>query len=262
MIGASRKPGAPFTAARVAAILGLAAMTACGAPEERTPETSTQNSRERASSVTDTASQDTGWIALFDGSDLSAWRGYQREDIPAGWRVRDGLLVFVPGVEGGDILTRDQYGDFELELEWRVGPAGNSGIFYRATEERERIWHSAPEMQVLDDAGHADGRTPATSAGAAYALYPPAADVVRPAGEWNRVRIVARGPHVEHWLNGTKVVEYEAGSEDWNERVAASKFAEFPGFGQARRGHIGLQDHGDEVWYRNIRVRPLDPGSP
>lgn len=248
-------------------LVGIVAVTGCDAPDRRTEHASADPSRTTAASMDDTdrsgtAPGDTGWVDLVEGADLSAWRGYRREGLPAGWRARDGVLRFTPGVAGGDIVTRDEYDDFELELEWRVGPAGNSGVFYRATEADDSIWKNAPEMQVLDDAGHADGRTPATSAGAVYDLYPPAVDVVKPAGEWNRVQIVARGPHVEHWLNGEKVVEYEAWSEDWSARVASSKFAELRAFGEARRGHIGLQDHGDEVSYRNIRIRRLGEGPP
>jgi hypothetical protein len=138
-----------------------------------------------------------------------------------------------------------------------VGKAGNSGIFYRVDERAEIIWHHAPEYQVLDNAGHRDGKSPLTSAGSCYAVYPPARDVTRPAGEWNATRILSRGNHVEHWLNGTKVAEFEIGSEEWNARVAASKFKQYPEFGKARRGRIGLQDHGDVVSYRNIRIRPL-----
>ena len=240
------------TAAALALIAaGTFAHAACGNPEPRAQDARTPESDMASESPRD------GWITLFDGTDLSAWRGYQREDAPSSWQVRDGLLAFVPGTGGGDLITREQFDDFELQLEWRVGPAGNSGIFYRATEDHEEIWHGAHEMQILDDAGHQDGGDPSTSAGAAYALYPSSADVAKPAGEWNQVRIIARGPHVEHWLNGVKVVEYEIGSEDWNRRMRASKFVEHPGFGEARRGHIGLQDHGDPVWYRNIRIRPL-----
>lgn len=241
-------------------VLMTCAIAACGTPDSRSsggdaalPE---GKGPEAGSTGTDAATGD-GWVTLFDGDDVSAWRGYRRSDLPAGWRAQDGLLTFTPGGDGGDIITRDQYADFELELEWRVGPAGNTGIFYRATENFEVIWYGAPEMQILDDAGHPDGRTPTTSAGAAYALYAPTADVVRPAGEWNQARIVARGPHVEHWLNGVKIVEYEAWSEDWRARVRASKFVEYPGFGEARSGHVGLQDHGNPVWFRDVRIRPL-----
>lgn len=207
--------------------------------------------------------QEAGWIALFDGTDLSAWRGYRRDDVPGGWQVRDGVLVFDPTAgDGGDIVTRGQFSDFELVLEWRIGPGGNSGVFYRADEDAETIWHHAPELQILDDAGHADGASDLTSAGSAYALYPPTEDVVNPAGEWNHVRVVARGPHVEHWMNGSKIVEYEIGSPDWNRRVAASKFAEFPRFAEAMEGRIGLQDHGDMVWFRDIRVRRIGKEAP
>lgn len=244
------------TSLKSAALAVIVAAAGCGAPDSGAQDTGDPETG--GSEMADAASQDTGWIDLVEGSDLSAWRGYQSDEAPAGWEAADGTLAFNPDSEGGDILTREQYGDFELELEWRVSEGGNSGVFYRATEEHDVIWQSAPELQILDDAAHADGGDPLTSAGSLYALYPPTSEVVKPAGEWNRTRVVARGPHVEHWLNGTKVVEYEAWSEDWNERVAGSKFSDLPNFGEARRGHIGLQDHGDEVWYRNIRVRPLD----
>ena len=196
-----------------------------------------------------------GWDLLFDGRSLAGWRGYNRADLPAGWAVRDGALARIG--PGGDIITESQFDDFELVLEWKVGPGGNSGIFYRAEEGHEWIYQSAPEMQVLDDAGHRDGRDPLTSAGANYGLHPAPRGVVRPAGEWNEARIVAVGDHVEHWLNGVKIVEYELGSPEWRERVAASKFAEWPAYGRARRGHIGLQDHGDPVWFRSIKIRPI-----
>jgi hypothetical protein len=161
---------------------------------------------------------------------------------------------------GGDIVTVDEYGDFELELEWKVAPGGNSGIMYRVTETAANSYESGPEMQVLDDSGHADGRSRLTSAGSAYGLYPAPAGVVKPAGEWNAVRLVVNGNHVEHWLNGQKVVDYELGSPDWEAKVKASKFAEWPGYGRAARGRIALQDHGDRVAYRNIRIRELPQG--
>ena len=136
-------------------------------------------------------------------------------------------------------------------------PGGNSGIFYRATEGTELIYESAPEMQVLDDAAHADGGSRLTSSGALYGLYPAPEGIVRPAGEWNTARIIVQGNHVEHWLNGTKIVECEIWSPDFTERVQQSKFAEWPPFARAARGHIGLQDHGDRVAFRNIRIREL-----
>jgi hypothetical protein len=201
------------------------------------------------------AEREAGWRALFDGRTTDGWRGYKRDDVPDGWQVVDGALTRVGG--GGDIVTRDQFGDFELALEWNVAPGGNSGIMYRVTEAGTAPYETGPEMQVLDDERHADGKSRLTSAGAAYGLYPAPAGVVHPAGQWNAVRIVARGPHVEHWLNGVKVVEYELGGPDWEAKVKGSKFAEWPGYGRAPRGHIALQDHGDRVAYRNIRIREL-----
>ena len=204
------------------------------------------------------ADADTGWQTLFDGSNLDAWRAYQGDSVPSAWRIEDGALAFVPGSGGGgDIVTREQFDDFELELEWRISPGGNSGVFYRATEEEDYAFMTGAEMQVLDNAGHSDGQSPLTSAGSNFGLYPAVQDATRPVGEWNRARVVARGPHVEHWLNGVKVAEYEQGGEDWRARVAGSKFAAWPKYGQSMRGHIGLQDHGNPVWFRAIRIRPL-----
>lgn len=195
------------------------------------------------------------WTVLFDGTSTSAWRGYQRPDLPSGWTIVDSALTRTG--RGGDIITRDQFGDFELELDWKVAPKGNSGIMYRVTEADSSTYRTGPEMQVLDDAGHPDGKDHLTSAGSNYGLYAALAGVVKPAGEWNHVRIVARGAHVEHWLNGQKVVEYELWSPDWEAKVKASKFSAWSGYGRARRGHIALQDHGDWVAYKTIRIREL-----
>src|SRR5687768_2091679 len=195
------------------------------------------------------------WRTLFDGTSLDAWRGFRASSVPPGWQVVDGAITRV--ASAGDLITRDEFGDFELALEWQVAEGGNSGIMYRVTESTEATYESGPEMQVLDDERHADGRSRLTAAGSVYGLYPAPAGVVKPAGEWNAVRIVARGRHVEHWLNGAKVVEYEMGSADWEARVASSKFKGWPQFGRAASGHIALQDHGDRVAYRDIRIRPL-----
>jgi hypothetical protein len=157
-----------------------------------------------------------------------------------------------------DIMSRDQFGNFELELEWKIGKAGNAGIFYRGTEEYDRIYWTAPEYQLLDNIEAADNKTPLTRAAAAYGLYPPPDGHVKPVGEWNTTRIVAKGGHVEHWLNGTKVVEYEMWSDDWKAKVKASKFNAWPNYGLAKKGHIALQgDHRGELAFRNIRIREL-----
>lgn len=197
-----------------------------------------------------------GWTDLL-AQPAVQWRGYRRQDLPEGWRFDPATRVLTRAQGGGDIITREQYGDFELELEWRVGPRGNSGVFYRATEGTTRIYENAPEMQILDNAGHNDGKNTLTSAGSNYALDAPVRDVTRPVGEWNQARVVAVGDRVEHWLNGVKVVEYVQGSPEWAAKVKASKFAQWPTYGLARRGHIGLQDHGDVVDFRNIRIREV-----
>jgi len=201
------------------------------------------------------AEQSDDWRSLFDGATTNGWRGYGRRDMPGGWRVVDGALTRVG--DAGDIITADQFANFELTLEWKIAPGGNSGIFYRVIEGPERTYHSGPEMQVLDDARHADGKTRLTAAGALYGLYPAPPGVAKPAGEWNAARIVANGAHVEHWLNGVKVVDCELWGPEWERLVAGSKFREWPTFARARKGHIALQDHGDWVAYRNIKIKVL-----
>jgi hypothetical protein len=202
-----------------------------------------------------------GFKLLFDGKTTKGWRGYGKPDVPSAWKVQDGALVFdkKEGDQRGDIITVEQFENFDLLIDWRVTEGGNSGIMYHVQETEKSPWQTGPEMQVLDNVKHRDGQNATTSAGACYALYPPSKDVTRPAGEWNRARLVVNGGQVEHWLNGQKIVEYEKGSEDWNARVAASKFKGFPNFGKPTKGHIDLQDHGDRVEFRNIKIRVLTP---
>ena len=187
---------------------------------------------------------------------LSAWRGYKSSAIPKGWLVADGTITKEGVAE--DLVSREQYENFELSLDWKLAPGGNAGIFYRGTEEYDHIYWSGPEYQLLDDAGHGDGKNRLTSAASAYGLYAPPAGVVNPAGQWNTTRIVARGSHVEHWLNGKKVVEYELFSPDWEAKVKASKFGEWPQYGRARRGYIGIQgDHEGLLSLRNMQITVL-----
>ena len=185
-----------------------------------------------------------------------SWRGYKQADMPArGWVVEDGALVCKGG--GGDLVSREEYADFELRLEWKISPGGNSGILFHASEDHDNVWESAPEMQILDDARHPDGKNPKTSAGSNYALLAPPPGTTRPVGCWNEVRLIVRGSHVEHWQNGVKLLEYELWSPEWKALVAASKFAKMPGYGLNKTGHLALQDHGDTVAFRDIRIRPL-----
>lgn len=200
----------------------------------------------------------TGWRVLFDGKSFDAWRGYKRDTFPSGWQIAGGTLT--KDAPAADVVSKDEFGDFELELEWKIGEAGNSGIFYRGTEEYNRIYWSAPEYQLLDDIKAEDNKTRLTCAGAVYGLYPSPEGHLKAVGEWNRTRIVARGAHVEHWLNGVKLLEYELWSPEWDAQVKGSKFAPYPNFGRATKGHIALQgDHAGTLAFRNIRVREL-PG--
>jgi len=201
------------------------------------------------------AERSAGWRLLFDGQSTAGWRDYGKQTLSDGWTVKDSALTRVGA--GGDIVTNDEFGNFELSIDWKIEPGGNSGIFYRASEEKDEIYWNAVEMQVLDDAKHPDGQNPLQSAGAAYDLYPAPRGHVRPGGEWNSARLVVNGNHVEHWLNGFKMVEYEIGSRDWDAKVAESKFKPHPQFGKNRQGHIGLQDHGNIVAFRNIKIRIL-----
>ena len=204
------------------------------------------NSAERA---------DDSWEQLLGNNYLEFWRGYKDEAWPQGWGVVYGVLNRAEG--GGDLMTVATYADFVLKLEWKISPGGNSGIMYRVSTGDDAPYFSGPEYQVLDNREHHDGQQASTSAGSLYGLYAPECDVVRPAGQWNTTCIVVCGNHVEHWLNGRKIIDCEIGSDDWNERMKNSKFAKWSQFAKNREGHIVLQDHGDQVWYRNIRIRRL-----
>ena len=205
-------------------------------------------------STTSAARNAGAWTPLFDGTSFTGWRGYKVDTVPSGWRVVDGTIAKTRPVE--DIVTVKEYGDFELEIEWKIGRAGNSGIFYRGTEEYDHIYWTAPEYQLLDDSLASDNKTRLTCAGAAYGLYPSPAGHLKPVGEWNSTRIVARGNHVEHWLNGFKLLEYELNSPEWLGLVAKSKFNAWPNYGRNTKGHIALQgDHTGTLAFRNIRIR-------
>jgi hypothetical protein len=237
-------------------MLALLLVSANGCKGQSQPPQPPPSSTDAASqnSLSD-AERTAGWRLLFDGKATAGWRNYGKPTIGEGWVVQDGALTRTGA--GGDIITNDQFGNFELTIDWKITPRGNSGIFYRASEEKDEIYWNAVEMQVLDDAGHPDAQSRLTSAGAAYDLYPSPAGHVKPAGEWNTARLIVNGNHVEHWLSGFKLLEYELGSRDWASKIAGSKFKPHAKFGKNAQGHIGLQDHGDVVAFRNVKIRVL-----
>ncbi|TVR15057.1 MAG: DUF1080 domain-containing protein [Balneolaceae bacterium] len=212
---------------------------------------------------------DEGWVLLFDGETTTGWRGYNQDSFPeGGWVVEDGTLRVIgtgmgeAGGEGGDIIFDEKFHNFRLSLEWKVSEGGNSGIFYLGQEiENTPIWQSAPEMQILDNDRHPDaelGIDGNRKAGALYDLIPAVPQNFRGAGEWNKAEVLVYRGTVVHFQNGVPVVEYHLGTPAWNDMVANSKFAEYENFGINQPGYIALQDHGDDVWFRNIKIRLMD----
>ena len=229
--------------------LSLCLLTACAHTTTNSDTAETPNTLTRAEA-------NDGYVLLFDGMSTEHWRGFKKGGFPEGWIIDGDALTRTES--GGDIVTREPYDSFELRLEWKISPGGNSGIMWHVIEsdDVQATYQSGPEMQVLDDAGYPDIE-PEHSAGACYALYPPSSAATKPVGEWNQVRLRVDDGHVEHWLNGVKICYYQLWSEDWNERVQASKFSSMPLFARARSGYIALQDHGDAVWFRNLRIKRL-----
>ena len=185
----------------------------------------------------------------------SAWRAYRDADFPhEGWRVQGDTLRALAQGPRIDLISRQRFADFDLSFEWRLPPGGNSGLLYRVEETLDAAWQSGPELQLLDNGGHPDGRVPETSCGALYGVYAPDSRLNCPAGLFNIARVSLRGSRVEHWLNGARVLACDLSSEDFHRRIAGSKFADFPKFACAREGHLVLQHHGTDAWFRDIRV--------
>jgi hypothetical protein len=216
-----------------------------------------------------------GWRLLFDGRTLAGWRGLGYDSVPtAHWRVEAGTIKKIASgnvpklpdgqpLHGGDLMTVDTFGDFELTWEWKVTPGANSGVKYNVSESlsmKEAPNHAALgfEYQILDDDRHLDGKLATHRAGALYDLIAPSQPThVHPVGEWNQSKLIFRGTHGEHWLNGEKLLEFDLGTVRMDSALAKSKYRSLPWFGERRRGHLILQDHGDEVYFRNIKVRDL-----
>jgi 3-keto-disaccharide hydrolase len=208
------------------------------------------------------AEKQAGWALLFDGSSMKGWRGYKRQDAAGTrWKVADGMLSVDPAdgkdTRGAlDIVTTDTYDQFELTWEWKVAPGGNSGLKYFVLEDRDAaIGH---EYQIIDDEKHADAKIgPHRQTAAFYDVLAAADRPIKPAGEWNQSRVIVQGRSVEHWLNGKRVLQYELGSPALQAAVDKSKFKGIERFGKPQKGHILLQDHGDRVWYRNVKIRKI-----
>lgn len=226
------------------------------------------NKTENTTSTADTASGESGeWITLFDGETLSGWKRYNADSIGPLWKVEDGVIVCssTGGGEaegmGGSLITLQQFGNFELTLDYKLSPEGNSGILYHVVEADSfpHAYNTGPEFQLLDDSTSAYGQLkPEQMTAANYDMYAPnEAKKTKPVGEWNTVKIIYNNGQVEHWLNGEKVLEFEEGSEEWQQRHENSKWVDFPGWCKYKSGSIALQDHGNMTWFRNVKVREL-----
>ena len=202
-----------------------------------------------------------GWKLLFDGQSTNGWRMFKNAENDS-WEVIDGTLHCKPFNDAAenkraDLMTSDQYENYELAFDWKISAQGNSGVIFRVTEEFDVPYASGPEYQVIDDVGYPGELKEENKSGGTFDMYIPQNKTMNPVGEWNSSKLVVNGNHVEHWLNGKKVVDYDLGSDDWKKRVAASKWKDFPGYGLAKSGHIDLQDHGNEVWFRNMMIKTL-----
>jgi hypothetical protein len=203
-----------------------------------------------------------GWKLLFDGKTTDGWRAYNEKDVGTNWKVEDGTLTCLG--KGGDlegyIITRDQFDNFDLSLEWKISEGANSGIFYHVVEDDkyEAPYVTGPEYQLIDDVGFPQELQGWQQTGADYAMYMAnERKELRPVGEWNTSRVLFDHGHVEHWLNGEKIVEFEAWSDDWNRRRLEGKWKDYPDYGMAKTGYIGFQNEEKRIWFRNIKIRPL-----
>lgn len=254
------------------ALAGLAFVSCNSSENKSTEETATVSDTTKA--ATETAATDTtGWVSIFNGKDFTGWRGYDKTDVPKAWTIEDGAIKIngsgageAGANDGGDIIYATKYKNFELSFEWKVDKGSNSGVFYLAQEVKgDPIWKSSPEYQVLDNATHPDaklGKDGNRQSASLYDLIPAKPQNAKPAGEWNTGGIMVYKGTVIHKQNGENVVEYHLWTDDWKKMIENSKFKGWTNFinagGANREGYIGLQDHGDNVWFKNIKIKVLD----
>ena len=252
-------------------LMVLLCLAACGDNKHSAGSETAETTGEApaADNVLSPEEAEAGWTLLFDGKTLDSWRGYNRPDLPKnGWVVENGEMVILatpdpkPEDFGGDIITKAQFGNFELVFDFKITEMANSGVFYFVKEDSNLpMWANAPEHQILDHEAYAkshpdfDLKTHCTCDN--YDLQAAPDNYMKPVGEWNHGRIIHKDGHVEHWLNGNKCIEYQVGSEEFTALVKASKFSEYPDFGLTSPGHIGLQDHQHEVRFKNIKIKSL-----
>lgn len=255
----------PLFVAAFWGVFVITIFTACG--NKAPKEAAAQPSDNQHNTLTAAEKQE-GWILLFDGTTLNGWRNFNKQTIGSSWKVEDGTLLLDAqkdpnghwqSADGGDITAGGVFADFELRLDWKIDTCGNSGIIYRAVEAEKYNdpWQTGPEMQILDNKCHADANIEKHRAGDFYDVVACSQETVKPALEWNEARVVAKGNHIEHWLNGVKVVEVEMGTAAWKQLLAASKWKDHPDFSLSPQGLVVLQDHGNRVWFRNIKIKKL-----
>ncbi len=242
-----------------AAVLASAGIAACGHGSHSAEPAPIPIPEATGPNTLTAAERHDGWQLLFDGRTLTGWHTYQQSlGVTRGWAVEDGAIARVDSL--GDLVSDQQFSNFELDLEWKVSRGANSGIFWWANEGTQYVYMNAAEMQVLDNANFKpDGDKPLEQAGALYDLYPvPQGTPVKPAGEWNQVRIIAHGSKVQLWLNGVRTVDVNFDSDEMLKKIKNSKFNAWQSFAKSRRGHIALQDHSGKVWFRNIKIKSND----
>ncbi|HEU4632711.1 MAG TPA: DUF1080 domain-containing protein [Flavisolibacter sp.] len=230
--------------------LGLAAslLLSCGETQKTTNTNEMTNSEK-------------GYTSLFDGQTLAGWRTFQNKPADS-WTVKDGTLYCKGSTTDksdrrADLITTGEYENFDLSLDWKIAPQGNSGIMYLVSEQYPAAYLSGPEYQVIDDVHFPEKLEDWQKTAANYAMDPAPEARPRPAGEWNHTRIVVNNGHVEHWLNGAKVVDYQLWTDEWKQKKTNGKWKDAEGYGMSKKGHIALQDHGSEAWFKNIRIREL-----